>query len=216
MLRLVPLNVGYAVRYCSPKRIRARRADRDFDREFGIQTQAPIPVGGLDAEASALEHASPYAAVSAGLLRSALGALPIDDFSRYTFIDYGSGKGRALLIASEFDFSSIIGVELSSHLHRVAGANVEKVKSRLPERDRIILVNADAAEFVPQAGPKVAFFFNPFDEVIMRRVLQRIKDPITTPELLIIYVNPKNRVLFDDNDWQALVDHCGIAVYRRR
>lgn len=36
------------------------------------------------------------------------------DYSDYTFIDIGSGMGRNLLIASEYPFQRIIGIEISS------------------------------------------------------------------------------------------------------
>jgi hypothetical protein len=36
----------------------------------------------------------------------------------------GSGKGRALLVASELPFAKIIGVELSRELHRIAEQNL--------------------------------------------------------------------------------------------
>jgi tRNA G46 methylase TrmB len=38
-------------------------------------------------------------------------------FEDFTFFDFGSGKGRALHLASEFPFKNIIGVEFSSKLH---------------------------------------------------------------------------------------------------
>jgi len=37
-------------------------------------------------------------------------------FEDFTFIDFGSAKGRALLLASEFPFKKIIGVDFSPKL----------------------------------------------------------------------------------------------------
>lgn len=53
---------------------------------------------------------------SSSVLRQILDRLPLD-FEEYTFIDLGSGKGRALLIASEYPFRAVVGVELSPKLH---------------------------------------------------------------------------------------------------
>ena len=119
----------------------------------------------------------------------------------YRFIDYGSGKGRALLIASEFGFSSIIGVEFSSYLHRIAQENVRKLESRLQRQLNVTLVNQDAALYQPPPGKKVAFFFNPFDSEIMSQVLLKLYDPSHTPDLFVIYVNPRNKELFEEDDW---------------
>jgi len=43
-------------------------------------------------------------------------AMPID-LSKFTFIDLGAGKGRALLMASDYLFQKIIGVEFMPELH---------------------------------------------------------------------------------------------------
>ncbi len=40
-----------------------------------------------------------------------MAALPIE-FNQFTFIDLGSGKGRTLLMASDFPFRKILGVEI--------------------------------------------------------------------------------------------------------
>jgi len=37
--------------------------------------------------------------------------------SEFTFIDFGSGKGRVLFLASEYPYKKIIGVELARMLH---------------------------------------------------------------------------------------------------
>ena len=201
MLRLIPANVFYIIRYYSPRRIRARWNESAFDRQFGLDTTAYIPVGALGVGGPSEKHASPYAGVGVSLLRSTLSGLPIANFAEFTFIDYGSGKGRALLIASEFGVSSIIGVEFSSYLHRIAQENVRKLEARLQRQLNVTLVNQDAALYQPPPGKKVAFFFNPFDSEIMSQVLLKLYDPSHTPDLFVIYVNPRNKELFEEDDW---------------
>jgi tRNA1(Val) A37 N6-methylase TrmN6 len=41
----------------------------------------------------------------------------VKDLRDYTFIDFGSGKGRALLMAADLQFKSLIGIELRKELH---------------------------------------------------------------------------------------------------
>jgi tRNA1(Val) A37 N6-methylase TrmN6 len=43
---------------------------------------------------------------------------------RYDFVDFGSGKGRVLLIASQFPFCQVIGVEFDRRLHAIAQENI--------------------------------------------------------------------------------------------
>jgi SAM-dependent methyltransferase len=44
----------------------------------------------------------------------------------YTFIDLGCGKGRVLLMASDYSFHAIVGVELNAKLAAVANKNLAK------------------------------------------------------------------------------------------
>jgi len=49
------------------------------------------------------------------------------DFHDFIFIDLGSGKGRTLLMASDYPFRRIVGVELLLALHQIAQENLEQV-----------------------------------------------------------------------------------------
>ncbi len=114
------------------------------------------------------------------------------DHTRFTFIDLGSGKGRAVLLASEYPFRRIIGVEILPELHRVAQQNLLRFPA---ERQRCTSVEfwcGDARDFEFPAEPTVLYLFNPFFEPVLEQVLQNLKtsldrDPRT---LLLVYVNP--------------------------
>lgn len=41
------------------------------------------------------------------------------------FLDYGSGKGRALIMAAQYPFRRILGVEFSPQLSLIASQNIE-------------------------------------------------------------------------------------------
>ena len=66
---------------------------------------------------------SPYQPTDAGLFQEMMAILPID-FREFTFVDLGSGKGRTLLMASEYPFRRIVGVEILPELHRAAEENI--------------------------------------------------------------------------------------------
>jgi len=57
-----------------------------------------------------------------------MGFLP-HDVSSHSFVDYGSGKGRVLLVASDYAFKKIVGVEFSKVLNDVAVANIATYRS---------------------------------------------------------------------------------------
>src|SRR5580698_2336174 len=49
---------------------------------------------------------------------------PLHSIERYTFLDVGAGKGRALLLASQFPFAAVEGIELNGPLAKIAKANM--------------------------------------------------------------------------------------------
>jgi predicted RNA methylase len=46
----------------------------------------------------------------------------------FAFIDLGSGKGRTLLLAAEYPFERVIGVEYCPQLNEVARSNIPKLR----------------------------------------------------------------------------------------
>jgi tRNA G46 methylase TrmB len=71
---------------------------------------------------------SPYQPTEPALFREMMARLPIE-FDRFTFVDIGSGKGRTLLMASEYPFWKIVGVELIAELHDAAEENIRDYRS---------------------------------------------------------------------------------------
>jgi hypothetical protein len=89
-----------------------------------------------------------------------------------TFIDYGSGKGRALLLASHYPFAQILGLEFAVELHHTALRNIQRYRSRVVQECKAIrLILADATQFRPPAGDLVVLFHNPFTRPLVEKVL---------------------------------------------
>jgi hypothetical protein len=109
------------------------------------------------------------------------------------FIDFGSGKGRAVFQAAAFyQFKRVIGVELSRELHEIAAGNIQRNRDRLRCQD-VQLVRSDVLEYEIPDDVSVAFFFNPFtgqtfSTVVDRLLASVVRNPRT---LRIVYVNPK-------------------------
>src|SRR5215813_5887764 len=111
----------------SPKR---RRFIREFcereaawDRERGTDTaglMSPVDVGPVQGSAFA---SSGYQAIEADELRRMIESLGLD-YPRITFLDLGCGKGRAILVAAEYPFRAVIGVEFAVKLHEAAARNI--------------------------------------------------------------------------------------------
>ncbi len=117
------------VRDSLPHRRRQRYGDIDYDFDFHVNTTGAT-VSWRD---RLLGHfLSPYQPTEPVLFHEMLAALPID-FSPFTFIDLGAGKGRTLLMASDYPFKKIIGVELLPALHHAAEENVRHYRQRRAE-----------------------------------------------------------------------------------
>jgi hypothetical protein len=114
------------------------------------------------------------------------------DYQQFTFVDLGSGKGRTLLMASDYPFRRIVGVELLPELHRVAEENIRRYRSEKQECHRIESVCADAAEFVLPQEPLVVYLFNPFPESVLERVIENLQAGARKGQrpLYVLYHNP--------------------------
>lgn len=171
---------------------RLEKTEREFDLKHGVKTEDYIEkLDDLNVSSRA-EFRNGYHATSAPALQAILSSLqiPYDDF---VFIDLGSGMGRAILMASEFPFKKIVGVEFSSELHRVAQQNVLNFRSVSQRCQNIELVCMDAVEYPVPAENTVFYLYNPFQEPIMERVLENIRRSLEDHprEILIAYYNSK-------------------------
>jgi SAM-dependent methyltransferase len=112
------------------------------------------------------------------------------DLSGYTFVDLGSGKGRALLLARAYPFRKIVGLELLPELHEVAKRNV----ARLPPgtRQHFELLRGDAREFEFPSGPLFLYLFDPFPPEILAEVIANLERSMARDPrpVIVAYQNP--------------------------
>jgi 16S rRNA G966 N2-methylase RsmD len=108
------------------------------------------------------------------------------------FLDYGSGKGGAIIQARNAGFKQSIGIEFAKELHEVANQNIEKLGL-----ENVDSYYQDATLYLPPLDISVIYLFNPFDGVVMEKVAQNIaslKDDFKN-DVYIIYGNPSCKVL---------------------
>jgi predicted RNA methylase len=111
--------------------------------------------------------------------------------SEYDFYDLGCGMGRATIIAREYNFRSIIGVEISPDLCKIAVQNAAIVSDRYPGRTAIQICNADAESFVYQSADAMVFLYHPFGVNILRSVVESLARLVESGNrVVIIYENP--------------------------
>jgi SAM-dependent methyltransferase len=117
----------------------------------------------------------------------------------YSFIDLGCGKGRAVMMASEFGFRQVLGMELHAGLAKIAENNVAVWRAAGRAVCPVRILRGDATEFVFPDGPCLLYLFNPFAAPVMKRLIERIEEDFHgRPGMLdLIYFNPEAGALLD-------------------
>jgi predicted RNA methylase len=150
---------------------RARPDDSAFDRQYGTDTATVFAVRFDDppAPGQIVRSGPTHPAVLRNIVNN-LGADPRD----FTFVDFGSGKGRALLCAADFPFKRIIGVEWSTDLCAIARRNIEIFRARNPLAPQIEVNCLNVLDYEMPPGPLVVYIFNPFGPKLTRQVFEKI------------------------------------------
>jgi hypothetical protein len=206
LLRPIAIHLFRAKKYC---------ADLWFDIGHGVHTRGQLRVFSKRWPGTPYEYAEPYDASKLSVFRRALDALPIAK-DEFTFIDFGSGKGKVVILASVLGFRRTIGVELSPDLHRIAVKNIWKLAKHQETAQTIELLCCDASEFVIPQGPLVCYFYNPFTAEVMEKIMANLRDSLrrTPRALFIVYLNPVWSKVLRSAPWlRPLVETRSYCVY---
>jgi SAM-dependent methyltransferase len=181
----------------TPERLRQRYGDADYDWDYRVNTTSGA-VGWRDRLLgqfhSAYQPTEPAAFhdMLDTLQKSPVLEPPGLNFREFTFLDLGSGKGRTLLMASDYSFGRIVGVELLPSLHQIAQQNLRQYKSDAQKCFAIETICGDAAAFPLPEGPLVIYLFNPLPESGMRQVVLNLEESLREypRPVYVLYHNP--------------------------
>ncbi len=176
-------------RVVSPRTIPGEAVE--FDRRYGVDTSGNVALSDVETVGDNADVGVDYTGTHGPAFMQAIDSLEID-YRRFTFIDYGSGKGKALLLASWYPFRRIAGIEFSPELHAIADRNIDAFRSSKQRCHDIVSICADATSFEVPSGACVHYFFNPFGERVMRQVLGNIAaaNRGQPRDTYIVYFNP--------------------------
>lgn len=148
---------------------------RAFDREYGTDTFARIHLRdlGLGGDDEGLGGWQ-YGPINPDFFHEMMRAAPAQR-DRLTFLDVGSGKGLALMLASQYRFRRIVGVELSAELNAQAAENLIRYGEAVGREVRADLLCADFLDLPLPAEPTFYFFNNPFPENVGRRAVAHLE-----------------------------------------
>lgn len=199
-----------------PWRRRQRYGDLDFDWEFRVDTTAANVRGRARLEGALA--GGPYQPIPHDEFRESMEQLAIDH-AQFAFVDLGCGKGRALLLASDYPFRRVVGVELLPELHRVALENIAKYKSASQKCLNIEAICGDARAFEFPAGPLVVFLFNPFPRAVFDGVLDRLEGSLRRQPrpAWVVYHNPVREGAIRGRDlFEKVAGTRRFVIYRAR
>ena len=186
---------------------RRKPAVHPFDVVHGTDTSGLLS-GSVIARGTSADVAdlTAYYGIAPSILRSLLDLWlqrlhPSAPIERTVFLDVGAGKGRAMLVASEYPFLRVEGVELNPSLASTAAANIAiwERHARCTALAPIVLHHADATCFPLPDAPLLAHLFHPFEDRMLRSFLRHLERQLQRRpfSLDLLYVNAEHDCLLD-------------------
>ncbi len=168
-----------------------------FDLKYGIDTVNTIMLDELDIDSANKVHGRYYEGTNAYVFGRVFSHVKIDPSSS-CFVDFGSGKGKAMLLAAEKGFRKVIGVEFSGQLVEVCRQNLETFERKSKSKTVFDVVQMDAAEYEIPAEANLLYFANPFDETLCGKVIENILESLRKcpREIVIIHLYPQGNMAF--------------------
>ena len=190
--------------------------DYFFDRKFHIDTLGKVDFTQLFLDIPSRVNAKIYQGTRLRVFNRVMKNLHIK-YCDYNFIDTGSGKGKALILASGFNFKEIKGIELFKPLYDISCQNLCKMNLG----HRIQIEHGDVLSFTPPEGPNLYYLYNPFNEHVLRDFFSTLqKNKTFGSNDLIVYLNPRYHTVLTNLgfQYQVLLNNLNynkvVTVYR--
>src|ERR1019366_4060320 len=121
---------------------------------------------------SKLKHATSYGPVNAWAFRGLLKRLRLSRTLR--FADLGCGLGRACILAAEYGFQKVTGVELAPELCVAARENVSRCSLPALNKSSIEIVQGDVLEYGESTEDDVFFVYRAFSLEFLQAVCEKL------------------------------------------
>lgn len=187
-------------------------SDRAYDAERGVDTGGTQNLAGLTIRSPNAALGGAHIATVPAHFHRAMAMLDIDPEGS-AFVDLGAGKGRALLMAADYSFARIVGVEFAEELHGICLANIAKA-----DDPRIACELADAEAFTYPAGDLVVYMNNPFDAALVERIARKLVALAQSASrtIRVVYTNPAAAHVFTGPPWFSVASAPGVEVFGLR
>lgn len=172
-------------------------SDLFFDLKYGVETINTKMLDELKIDSPNKGHGRYYEGTNAFVFEKMF-PLVETDVSNSCFVDFGSGKGKAMLLAAEKGFRKVIGVEFSMELVDICRRNLEIFRQKTGSRTEFEVVHLDAAEYEVPPEANLLFFSNPFDEALIAKVIDNILKSLEKypREIIVMHLYPQGNMAF--------------------
>lgn len=170
---------------------REDRINRAFDARHGVETAMEIQLGDAGVPATDTARGNGiYRPLWESEFHRIISRAGID-YGKFTFVDIGSGKGKLLLLASDYPFKAITGVEYAPVLHEAALRNIARYRAPSQKCFDLSASLGDATEYRLPDGPVLCFIFNAMDTGTTAAALRNIAQQASEPPrpLRVVYAN---------------------------
>lgn len=195
--------------------LRQRANERYHERRLGIETETIVPMQQLGIDKPG--HGE-YAPTLFSDFRTIFDRLQIHA-GEDVLLDYGSGKGRLLILAASYPFRRIIGVEFSPALNDIALRNLQEARPHLRCGDVRAIV-ADATTYDVPLDVTVAYFNNPFERPLLESALEQLRAshaarPRPLRVVLNYYAGSPLADALNEASWLTIVDRFELEAGRQ-
>lgn len=170
-----------------------------FDLIHNVETRHMVSKDNLSQ--STRNNSEDYMASWTYILKRIFKFLDNLNLNNFTFVDIGSGKGKALLSwYLYYDNLNICGIESDNQLIEICQTNFKKVAG---QEIKILHANAANIQYNTISDNLIIFLYNPFNAVVLDSVLKALEGC----NAIVIYNNPVHESLFDSNSWNKLHEY---------
>lgn len=172
-------------------------SDLLFDLRYQIDTINTEQLENLEIASPNKAYGVYYEGTNAYIFQKMISHVELEP-SQVTFVDFGSGKGKAMFMAAERGFRKVIGVEFSIELVEICRKNLEVFKAKSKSKTEFEILHMDASEYEIPADANLLFFSNPFNEALTNKVIGNIlRSYDRNPrETWVVHLYPQGNMAF--------------------
>lgn len=174
----------------------ATRLAHAYDRRHNVDTAGSIQLDALTIIGPNAGFGNECVCTSPNSFKWIMQYLP-RDLSAFTFTDIGAGKSRTLLLASSYNFKRVTGIEFGRELVEISRRNLATFRNDQQRCRNLDIEEGDASTYVFPEGPLVVYFYNPFTQPLLERVLARLVDSLQADprECYVVYASSSHNAI---------------------